>query len=352
MFHSVQSAVSRELRGGAEFRYNEDVDTDKLSDRGYKALFSHPQMVEELLRSFVHEDFLDEIDFSALRRENQTFVTEDLRQRETDVIWALRVRGRPAYVYLLLEFQSSVDRFMAVRVLNYVTLLYQDLLKSGRSRQLPPVFPLVLYTGSDPWTAPLELRDLVDLPNNSLVRYVPEFRYVLIAENQFARESLLELRNLVAGVFLIETCDAESIVETITRVREILDREAGPDLRRVFTTWVQRSLQRDGIDVDASVLDSLEVSEMLETTMKKYRETLLSQGWAAGRTEGKAEGKAEGRAEGIRASIALLAESRFGEEAHGLDEWLAGVSDPRQLQAILVRVSTATSLAEVREALD
>ncbi len=337
------------------FRYNEDVDTDKVSDRGYKALFSHPLMVEELLRSFVHEDFLDDVDFSALCRQNQTFVTEDLRQRETDVIWALQIKNRPAYVYLLLEFQSSVDRYMAVRVLNYVTLLYQDLLKSGKLRVLPPVFPLVLYTGSDPWTAPLALRELVDVPSNSLARYVPDFRYVLVAENQFSRESLLELHNLVAGVFLIETCDADSIVDAITRVRVILDREAGPDLRRVFTTWVQRSLQRDGIDVDASVLDSLEVSKMLETTMKKYREALLSQGWVAGRTEGKAEGraegKAEGRAEGIRASILLLAESRFGEHAHALDELLAAISDMKRLQAILVRVNSATSLDEVRDAL-
>jgi hypothetical protein len=32
---------------------------------------------------------------------------------------------------LLLEFQSTVDPFMAVRLLTYLGLLYQDLIKQG-----------------------------------------------------------------------------------------------------------------------------------------------------------------------------------------------------------------------------
>lgn len=46
------------------------------------------------------------------------------------------------YVYLLLEFQATVEYYMAVRLHVYVGLLYQDLIKGkqlGRSRFLPPV---------------------------------------------------------------------------------------------------------------------------------------------------------------------------------------------------------------------
>ena len=50
-------------------------------------------------------------------------------------IWcAGAVQDQWLYVYLLIEFQSTVDRFMAVRLLTYVGLLYQDLIKS---KQLP-----------------------------------------------------------------------------------------------------------------------------------------------------------------------------------------------------------------------
>ena len=42
------------------------------------------------------------------------------------------------YLYLLIEFQSKVDRFMAVRMLGYVSLLYQDLIRQGPQAWRPP----------------------------------------------------------------------------------------------------------------------------------------------------------------------------------------------------------------------
>ena len=49
---------------------------------------------------------------------------------------------------LLLEFQSTVDRAMAVRMLAYTALLYQRLAADGTLRDpgaLPPVLPVVIY---------------------------------------------------------------------------------------------------------------------------------------------------------------------------------------------------------------
>ncbi len=44
------------------------MDQEKFHDRGYKSLFSHSRMVEELIRSFVREEFVEDIDFSKLTR--------------------------------------------------------------------------------------------------------------------------------------------------------------------------------------------------------------------------------------------------------------------------------------------
>lgn len=106
-------------------------------DTGYRMLFSHPEMVADLLRGFVREDWVGQLDFSTLERVPATFVSDKRHKRESDVIWRLRWRGgdRWLYVYLLLEFQSTVDPFMAVRVMTYVGLLYQELI---RQRLLTP----------------------------------------------------------------------------------------------------------------------------------------------------------------------------------------------------------------------
>jgi predicted transposase YdaD len=133
-------------------------------DQSYKLLFSHAELVADLLRGFVCEDWVKALDFTSLEKMSSSYVADDLRSCEDDVIWRVRWGQDWLYVYLLLEFQSTVDRFMAVRILSYVGLLYQDLIRSGQltaSGQLPPVLPLVLYNGLRRWQASEEVAELV-----------------------------------------------------------------------------------------------------------------------------------------------------------------------------------------------
>lgn len=88
-------------------------------DHSYKLLFSHAEMVADLLTGFIREDWVRELDLATLEKVGGSYVTDDLREREDDVIWRVRWGSEWLYVYLLLEFQSTIDRFMAVRMLVY-----------------------------------------------------------------------------------------------------------------------------------------------------------------------------------------------------------------------------------------
>ena len=61
--------------------------THSPHDSGYKLLFSHAQVVEDLLRGFVGEDWVEDLDFSTLEKVGGSYVTDDLRDREDDLIW-------------------------------------------------------------------------------------------------------------------------------------------------------------------------------------------------------------------------------------------------------------------------
>jgi predicted transposase YdaD len=128
-------------------------------------LLSHPRVVEDLITSFVPGDFVRDIDFSKLESCARSFVTENYREREADVIWHVKVKGRPVYFYILIELQSSADRWMALRMLVYILLLYQDLIVKKKIRKkLPSVFPLLLYRGEREWKYPVSLRELIEVP--------------------------------------------------------------------------------------------------------------------------------------------------------------------------------------------
>lgn len=98
-------------------------------DHSYKLLSSHAEMVEDLLTGFVRQEWVNHLDFSTLEKVSGSYITDELREREDDVIWRVRWGDKWLYVYLLLEFQSTVDKYMAVRVMSYVGLLYQDLIR-------------------------------------------------------------------------------------------------------------------------------------------------------------------------------------------------------------------------------
>jgi uncharacterized protein YlbG (UPF0298 family) len=56
-------------------------------DLRYKKLFSHPKFVEELLTSFIKEDFISQLDFSTLEQVNKSFVTSTYTGKESDIIY-------------------------------------------------------------------------------------------------------------------------------------------------------------------------------------------------------------------------------------------------------------------------
>src|SRR3954471_14475248 len=164
-------------------------------DSGYKLIFSHPQMVEELLRGFIHEPWVQGLDFATLEKMDTTFTSADLRERHSDRVWRLRYKGREdwLYLYLFLEFQSTSDPFMAVRLLGYEALLLADLIRTKVATPalgLPPVLTIVLYNGKRPWGAPTDLGSLFRAVPPGSERYLPQLAYLLVDENRLRPEEL------------------------------------------------------------------------------------------------------------------------------------------------------------------
>ena len=153
-------------------------------DHSYKYLFSHARMVEDLLKGFVKEDWVNGLDFSSLEKVNGNYVSDDLREREDDIIWRVRWGTDWLYIYILLEFQSTVDHWMAVRIMTYIGLLYQDLIQSQKPHpedKLPPILPIVLYNGDPKWTAATNIEQLIQEIPGGLTRYRPRLQYLLLA---------------------------------------------------------------------------------------------------------------------------------------------------------------------------
>ena len=136
----------------------------KHHDGFYKRILSCRQMVSSYLLDHVRAGFVADMDMATLELVSGSFVSDDLHSRENDVIWKVKWRGADAYLYVMIEAQRKRDSLMAVRLLNYTTALWLQLRDSGtasRKTGLPPVFPLVIYSGEEPWNEPFDLSSLL-----------------------------------------------------------------------------------------------------------------------------------------------------------------------------------------------
>ena len=211
-------------------------------DHSYKLLFAHPQLVRDLLEGFVGGDWLADVDFGTLERVSDSYITDDLRGRADDIVW--RARCGEHYVYLLIEFQSSADPFMAVRVLTYVGLLYQDLIRAKMisiDAGLPPILPIVLHNGSSRWRAAEDLASLLVHMPDALEKHCVRLRFLLIDEGGFDDVELACQPNLVALLFRLENCRQRDRIEEL--VSTLVSRLRGSEhdsLRRAFAVWLER----------------------------------------------------------------------------------------------------------------
>ena len=316
-------------------------------DSGYKLLFSHPRTVEELLRGFLHEEWVSGLDFATLERVGGSFVSDDLRERHSDAIWRLRWEGAGEgwfYVYLLLEFQSTPSPFMAVRLLGYAALLLAEIVRKerlGAGDRLPIVLPLVLYNGKRPWTAPLDLASLFAEAPESLRRRLPQLSYLLVDESRLRPEELALPESLVATLFQLETCGPQDLPRLTSQLATLLAEGAEPELRRAFTAWVLRLLRRSLPGVTIPEVVELEEMPMLEETLKEW----WGSGFAEARENGRTEGLREGRMEGMRQLLCKLLEQRFGPLPRKARQQVSAIDSMAELERLARRVLQAESLS-------
>lgn len=246
-------------------------------------------MVRDLLTEFVQEAWVNQLDLDSLEKVSGSYVSDDLRDREDDIIWRVRWGEGWLYVYLLIEFQRTVDRYMAVRVMAYEALLYQDLIRQKAftpAGKLPPVLPIVLYNGDQRWTAAQNVADLVEPIPAGLSHYRPSLPYLLLDEAEICQneDHLEETRNLVGALFQLEHGqDLAQWEAVLKRLGEWLQAPEHASLRRAFTVWVTRVLipsRWPGFDPDEiSVLQDLqEVHAMLAERIKEWPERFKQEG--------------------------------------------------------------------------
>ncbi|WP_229262257.1 Rpn family recombination-promoting nuclease/putative transposase [Duganella guangzhouensis] len=286
-----------------------------MSEIVYKQLFSHPELVRDLLACVIAADWAQALPTSAFERVNASYTSDHGKSRHQDVVWRASIGGEWVYVYILLEFQSSPERWMALRMLVYVGLLYQDLVaqhKLSKHGKLPPVLPIVFYHGRRPWTAALDIGDLMLPPPTGMERFQPHQRYLLVDQHHDDA-----FGNIVG--LLLRVLHASTELQMKAAMAAFAQRVLQPDLynaRVSLTRWLQLTLREDRSGTSMNLEE-----DFIMTAKRKYKpeEVFTDEFFDAlvlPAEEMFRQRKEEGRQEGERAALeAVLRDLLAGEQA-------------------------------------
>lgn len=250
-----------------------------IHDRQYKHVFSNPIFVEKLLTSFVKEDFVKHLDFNKMTKMDKSYVTDKMKKFESDIVYEIYYKDRPVYIYLLMEFQSTVDKRMPLRFLRYILELYEDNGKNSETDLYPAIFPLLLYNGEAKWTAKSNIADVIDksIPK----KYIPRFKYYPILINEIDNKTLLKIHNAVSAIFYMENSDVSNYHEAIDRLVTII-KDSSIIEAKVFANWVNNLLLNNGDELTEEELNNIkkpeEVLPMLAASLERYGDKLIKQG--------------------------------------------------------------------------
>lgn len=166
-------------------------------DQSYKLLFSVPLAVEQLIRHFLDAGLADELDFQRVESLATERIMAGLVSSHADLLWKIRFRASRRHLLLAIEFQSAVDRYMAVRVHHYVAAAYYamtatkpshgELVAGGR---LSPTVAVTVYNGEARWTAAQNISELIEPTRGWLAERQPRLWHEVLDLRQRARQPL------------------------------------------------------------------------------------------------------------------------------------------------------------------
>jgi predicted transposase/invertase (TIGR01784 family) len=313
-------------------------------DAVFRRILGVPSNAASQLRATLPAALVARLDLDRLTRVSGSLVDATLRWRHTDLLFTAPLDGREAFIYVLIEHQSSNDPLMAFRMLRYVVRVWDRYLaEHPKATRLPAVIPLVVHHNEHVWTAPAQVLDLVDLApdlTDAWREYLPRFQFLLddlvrVDERALRERPLTSSVRLTLLLLKIAPGNPRLVKDLwpwADELRAVLD---GPDGREEFATllrYIELVAEADTRDQLHDLVTALgpDAEEAYMTISELHR----------------AEGRAEGRVEGRVETLVQLLTLKFGPLPEAA---LTTVHDAStdQLQTWTARVLTADTLDQL-----
>jgi len=314
-------------------------------DKLFRETWSDLASARSFLQNYLPGKVLDVARLDTLEICKDSFIESDLKDYYSDMLYRVEFGESPGYIYFLFEHKSFPDRNIHLQLLEYMVKIWRLGQKQGGFGKLSIVVPLVLYHGRSKWRINENFLSGFNGPVESLVEYIPDFRYVLYDLSEYsddeikgtvmARVTMLLLKHV------FEPDLADRLPDIFSLLKELSKKKTGLQYFESLVKYVFSHV--DDITVDkmqAIVHNALleDKGEYIVTLAEKLRKQGLEQGLE------------QGLFEAVELGISIKFEDT--EETRAIIEKIKKVKNIGLLKALKESLKTADSPSDLIRIID
>ena len=200
-----------------------------------REIFKNNRLTSQFLRNYTNIPLLSNVmpeDIEDVSQKYQAFLGVEFEADTIKKVYIRRADGtieREVYVLSLIEHKSVIDYDVAMQLLRYMCVIWQEYkatqnkIQEGSSRRknfrYPLIIPIVYYEGKKEWTAGLHLKDRIEF-SEEMAEYIPDFTYQVVSLNKYTNEELSEKHDEMSLVMLINKVQSEEDLSEFRKVSE------------------------------------------------------------------------------------------------------------------------------------
>ena len=338
-----------------------DFPIEQFADRSTRWLLEDKENVRGLLE-IVAEHLVAHLDFSQLVHINRSFIPDNLREQESDIVYSVPFRSESKteelLIYILIEHQSTVDVTMGFRVLFYMTQIWDFQRREWESNNVPrsqwrfrPIIPIVFYTGEQRWQTPPTLSAVMDLPD-VLSEFVPKFGTLFFSVKDTDAIELTKSDHPFGWVLTVlqkEHATKEelraALMEAVGHINSLDDEKMQQWRRAIFYLYLLILHRRPTEEHDE--LKTLVHQQIQETSRREEGETMAQTMAQYLIEQGEKRGEKRGETNAKREDILKLLRLRFDPIPESVTRKIGSMRSLSRLDALFEAAVTAQTLDDI-----
>ncbi|MFA5576929.1 MAG: Rpn family recombination-promoting nuclease/putative transposase [Tissierellaceae bacterium] len=325
-------------------------DKNKLThphDATFKKTFGDIEIARDVIEKNLPEDILEYIQIETLKKLDGSFISEQLKESFSDIIYGVNINGREAYISILFEHKSYKDKLTIFQVTRYIIDIWSKIIEGGK-KELPIVVPIVVYHGKEKWNYKNDISELIpgyeNLPEY-LKERTPILKHDIINIRRYSEKDIERYQPLTRMIirsfkYIFDEEDKliESLLVSVDEVADTIPDEKlhiMVEILLIYYSSANKELTEEAIinkirkleGKGEKIMTILELRELrgLEKGLERGLEQGLEQGLEKGMEQGLEKGLEKGKIEGKVATVMKILAKKFRTLPSDVEALISGL---------------------------